>query len=453
MPDCYLLIHFGRADRTYKLGEKITGRIEIRADEDGTRRKLVLTPVWRTRGRGMEDSAQAEGQVLPAVTYRGRQSTWYPFEIPAPPGPLSYRGELLSVEWYLRAHADLRLAIDAESEEGFILTAPAAETAASSFERPDYEPFYPGTSTGDKAAHPALFFAIGLGLLLVAFPILLPLISRQIVGDQSWKRVEWGEVVFPGLLLMGALSLIVRGVGHLIRRLRLGAARPRKPSGFEPRRKSPRPSGKYWEDALGWGPSPGWAKGFLSIFLTLTGLFLLTTSIPALRGRDAAQPQGPVTYILVMAALLTGVGLYGTIRWLRPALAQWKLGAVDVQLSSATVHCGEEISCTVQFRPRASVHLAQATAKLEAMEVVDYVSGKKKRTDTHPLHGEEITLAEGRDLMVEESTLLQASLRLPPEAPPTLVASSNKLLWFVTVTMKLTGWPDWTRSIPVVVRP
>ena len=87
------------------------------------------------------------------------------------------------------------------------------------------------------------------------------------------------------------------------------------------------------------------------------------------------------------------------------------------------------------------------------MEVVDYHSGKKKQTDTYLLQAKEITLAAGRDLMVEESMLLEGSLRVPADAPPTLVAFSNKLLWFVTVKLKLTGWPDWTRSIPIVVRP
>jgi hypothetical protein len=453
VPRCYPHIVFARADRTYRLGEKITGHVELRADEDGACRKLVLTPVWRTHGWGVEDSAEAEGQVLQAVTYRRRQSTSYPFEIPTPAGPLSYAGRMFSIKWYLRAHADLRLALDAESEQEFTLFAPAAEATAPSFERPDYEPFYPGPSVHDKDGHPALFFAISFGFLLAAFPLLWPVISRHIIGGQSWRRVDLVEVVFPALLLAGALSFILRGVRHVIWRILRATARPRKPSGYEPGKNSPRPPGKYWEKTTQPGSLTAWLTGLLSILLALAGLFLLTTSDPAFRGEGVVRPQLPATYILIVAALLIGVGLYGTVRWLRPVLAKWKFGAVDVQVGSDSLHCGEEFSCTVQFRPPAAVHLAQASAKLEAIEVVHYRSGKKKQTETHLLHTTEITLAETRDLMVEESTLLGGSLQVPPEAPPTLVASSHKVLWFVTIKLMLRGWPDWTRSIPVVVRP
>jgi len=452
MPDCYLLVHFDRTDCTYRLGEKITGQIEIRADEDGACRKLVLTPVWRTRGRGDEDSAQAEGAVIPAPTYRGRQSTWYPFEIPPPPGPLSCRGELISVEWFLRAHADLRLALDAESEEGFILSAPAADIASSSFERPDYKPFYSDTLPEDKLGNPTWSVLSGFGCLPVGlsafFPRLTPILGKHHLPDWSAKSTA-ALGVFCVLVGLAAVAIGTRAM----LRERRGAARPRQPSGFEPGRKSPCPPGKYWENTAERSSLTAWATGLLSVFLTLAGLFLLAMRIPALRGQGAAQPQGLVTYLLIMAVLLTGVGLYGTVRWLRPALVRWRFGAVDVQLGSDAVNCGQEFSCTVQFRPRASVRLAQASAKLEAIEVVHYRSGKKKQTETHPLQAEEIILAEGRDLMVEESTLLAGSLRVPADAPPTFVACSNRLLWFVTVTMKSAGWPDWTRSIPVVVRP
>ncbi|MBZ5514748.1 MAG: hypothetical protein LAN62_07870, partial [Acidobacteriia bacterium] len=198
-----------RPDRTYKPGEKITGSVVVSVGPDCQCRKITLTPTWTTRGGGIEDSASAEGQVLPGAVWHDVEEVSYPFEFRAPSGPLSHRGgDLFEIAWSLQAVADMPLGFDATAEEWFNL---------------EHLP--------RLLALPILFL---LGWYVYAR-------REQIFrGD----LIGWVILALITLSILSAISKIFRRA--MLRRRRVAqnqlSTRP-----LEPGEKPPQPPGKYWE--------------------------------------------------------------------------------------------------------------------------------------------------------------------------------------------------------------
>ncbi|MCI0692889.1 hypothetical protein L0337_12905 [candidate division KSB1 bacterium] len=122
MSKCDLHIVFDHDDRTYKLGEAIAGKIQVLAREAFHCRKITLICAWRTQGRGNKASGGEEGMAFAEdVKFQSGELKEYPFQFSARRGPVSYHGQCLNVEWYLRAQVDIPVAIDVIREEKFML--------------------------------------------------------------------------------------------------------------------------------------------------------------------------------------------------------------------------------------------------------------------------------------------------------------------------------------------
>ncbi len=122
MSKCDLHIVFDHDDRTYKLGEAITGKIQVLAREAFHCRKITLLCAWRTQGRGNKASGGEEGMVFAEdAKFQSGELKEYPFKFSAQRGPVSYQGQYLNVEWYLRAQVDIPVAVDVIKEETFML--------------------------------------------------------------------------------------------------------------------------------------------------------------------------------------------------------------------------------------------------------------------------------------------------------------------------------------------
>lgn len=124
MSSCELKIVLERSDRTCAVGEKVSGTIQVRAESDCECRKLTLTRQWRIDGKGHKDAGKKEEQVIfQGGSWRGGESASYPFAFDAPPGPLTYAGEIVKIRWHLRASADIPGALDPHDEEELVLVA------------------------------------------------------------------------------------------------------------------------------------------------------------------------------------------------------------------------------------------------------------------------------------------------------------------------------------------
>jgi hypothetical protein len=122
MAKCDLHIVFDDEDRTYKIGETVSGKIQILAHDELQCRKITLIRAWKTRGRGNQASGGEEEMVFAeGEKFFAGEVKEFPFLFSSLHGPVSYQGDLLNVEWHLRGQVDISRAADVVAEEKFLL--------------------------------------------------------------------------------------------------------------------------------------------------------------------------------------------------------------------------------------------------------------------------------------------------------------------------------------------
>jgi hypothetical protein len=367
MAKCELQIVFDRADRTYKIGERITGSVRVTVKEDCECRKLTIARQWCASGQGESDqTTPEEEQVIFSGAWRAGQTAAYPFEIETPPGPLTYRGQLFNVGWQLRASADFP-GIDATASESFVLVSSLFSENVQMGTRDEPPPQVRGLS--DKPS-----------------------------GAYSGGCSQVFAAVFAIVALFVGLPCLAVGVLNLI-----------------------------------------------TIFIPVS----LPIAIPAGLMQSI--------FLIVVGGLFTLLGSRAFITLLRGTLARSRLGPVQVEMSPTTPRRGEAVTCTVRLQPRGPIKLTEATVKVAATE---HTSPRSADGDDAPTHACQETvfqarevLATGRTFSAGEEVLLRIAFSIPADAPCTFWGGHNNLIWTVAVELKLKGWPDWTRIVPITIRP
>ncbi|MDI1452189.1 hypothetical protein [Polyangium sp. 6x1] len=124
-----LSLHLDRRDAVHRPGELITGRVEIVCPDSRRGGELVASLDWDVESRGEPYAVRGAPIVLAAgLALTAGEPTFVPFEIPAPSGPLTYHGHILTVSWTLRVEAKLGWA-SRERAEARILLLPWTEEA------------------------------------------------------------------------------------------------------------------------------------------------------------------------------------------------------------------------------------------------------------------------------------------------------------------------------------
>ncbi|AKJ03720.1 hypothetical protein ATI61_11931 [Archangium gephyra] len=107
MAKCELQLTLDKSDRTYAPGELITGSVVVKVLERCRCRQLTLS--WRWQARGWGDSDKSPDECLLTLNegeeWIAGQELHYTFRLEAPSEPLTYHGQLVSVDWRLRAEA------------------------------------------------------------------------------------------------------------------------------------------------------------------------------------------------------------------------------------------------------------------------------------------------------------------------------------------------------------
>jgi len=191
MAKCDLEILLDRADGPYyRLGEKVTGRVCVRAHKNCHCRKLVLTHSWYTQGSGNADRGWAERQVLFEGAWQAGEIRTYPFTFDVPPGPLSYWGRYLSVAWKVEARAYLPWSRDPKAAAGFAV-----------LPGPTDQPFRSGREPRKKRSHRLLTYA---GLVLAG------LLASCLLSLDDEFLLRLGIAVGSLVGMIAALVLLVR---------------------------------------------------------------------------------------------------------------------------------------------------------------------------------------------------------------------------------------------------
>lgn len=132
-----LAIHLDRRDGVHRPGETISGRVEIVFPENRVCEELVASLDWDVESRGMPYQQRGAPVVLSSKrSLRADEPLELPFTIPAPAGPLTYHGHILTVSWTLRVVAKFGWT-SREQAEARILLLPWTEEARA-LEMKDY---------------------------------------------------------------------------------------------------------------------------------------------------------------------------------------------------------------------------------------------------------------------------------------------------------------------------
>lgn len=194
MPKCDLQIQFERPDRTYKLGEPISGVVKVAAHEDFQCRKVMVIREWKTQGRGNPTTGGEEGIIFAEeASFQSGELKEYPFRFFGLAGPVSYQGHYLSVEWKLRAQVDLPMAVDAKCEEKFLLVpGETSEKIVLGSDEQTEEAVDTATALDERRSMAKVlaipFFVLGLIMIAVSgwYPLAL-LLGLAAAGFGGWQ--------------------------------------------------------------------------------------------------------------------------------------------------------------------------------------------------------------------------------------------------------------------------
>ncbi len=107
---------------SYVGGEVVQGAVVLSVPEESSCQSLTVAIGWQTRGKGIAESWYSEPLKLSCAESSGARGR-YAFSLPVPNGPLSYDGTILSVDWFVKADADLKLHRDLSAKVPIILSA------------------------------------------------------------------------------------------------------------------------------------------------------------------------------------------------------------------------------------------------------------------------------------------------------------------------------------------
>lgn len=108
-------------DPTYEAGETVCGTVHVEVTEDCTCEGLTLELEWFTHGRGDTATERVHHEPLYEGSWTAGEHYTYPFKLTLPPGPYTYHGKYLNVDWRLRATADSSWSLDSEGKRELVL--------------------------------------------------------------------------------------------------------------------------------------------------------------------------------------------------------------------------------------------------------------------------------------------------------------------------------------------
>ncbi len=209
-----LSIQLDRQDGIHRTGEVISGNVELVCPDSRRCDEIVLTLGWDVESPGEPHSVRGQPVVIAKqAQLTGGKPEVFRFELPAPPGPLTYHGHILSVHWMLRAEAKFGWALRERAETPISLVPWTEEDRALSVRsyrlgpvRPSLA-YYPGPlpeAPIEKRDDPR-----GIEQPIVGVALAATTVALVVLRAGAFARV------LALLLLVGGLSALF---GHLRRR-------------------------------------------------------------------------------------------------------------------------------------------------------------------------------------------------------------------------------------------
>jgi hypothetical protein len=390
-----------------------------------------------------------------------------------PDGPRTYHGELLNVDWYVKARADVPWTLKdgipwRPRGQGQLLKVgpvPLGASGTVTFERvrggAEVEEEILLARSTEPVARPGARLRVGgslhwpedreasghLGL------------ERKAAEQPTAKTRPGTHTLVIGLacLVLGLLGLVAFGVEAL----------PSSPSvSFDSMLTSVLLFGFLFAFFVPWPLHTLWKLATASS-LDAAGMSLTVF------GRDLKPGRGRFAGIVVFATfwLLSGFGLlaflYGRLALLAiggalllfglilsdRGLRHRRIGRLTVEIEPESAQPGETIRCVVRMEAAKAGDLVEAAVDLSAVEGV--VSGWGTQVSRHRsiVFEERFPLSRVATAEDLDTATLEASIAVPPTAPASFDGNSNTLAWHLIVRLKAHGAPAWSKSCPIAVYP
>jgi len=195
MNDCDIRIEVDQEKEVYHPGDTGTGTVHVEVNDDCQCDSLLIILEWYTHGRGNPTSQSVARRVLFEGEWTAGEHHTYDFELTFPPGPYTYHGNYLNVDWRVKAHANIPWATDPTWTYKLRLEPNGTE-----------ERFRPGDV---DRAEPALaprdddqtisWGQVGCGGALVGFGLLIGIIFIPVVPGP--------DKIWPGFLALTILAV------------------------------------------------------------------------------------------------------------------------------------------------------------------------------------------------------------------------------------------------------
>ena len=138
------------------------------------------------------------------------------------------------------------------------------------------------------------------------------------------------------------------------------------------------------------------------------------------------------------------------VRFVLPKIA---LGNVHFALNDDQVIPGQQVDGELVVEPKKNVAISGVTLQLAAKERCVSGSGSNRKTHTHDIFDQTYTIADTTTLKANIQNRFPLSIQLPDDAPYSIDLDDNDLIWTATLRIDIPRWPDWRRTIPLLVVP
>ncbi|MDG1482194.1 MAG: hypothetical protein P8R54_21560 [Myxococcota bacterium] len=185
---------------------------------------------------------------------------------------------------------------------------------------------------------------------------------------------------------------------------------------------------------------------FLGVGLALLGVIVVLAGIAVI---VAAGPAGLAVGVLGLGMIVGGSRM--ALRASGNAVARRKIKDIQLQIVPRSLRPGQEFRVAVDFRPAQDTSVREVRLRLILRELATAGVGAHRTTQTIEKVYASAQICGARDFAAEERFSAVHMLALPPDAPHSFSARSNRLLWLVQLDIDIDDWPDLTEPHPILV--
>ncbi|MFT5680836.1 MAG: hypothetical protein ACI8RZ_001742 [Myxococcota bacterium] len=184
----------------------------------------------------------------------------------------------------------------------------------------------------------------------------------------------------------------------------------------------------------------------LSVSLALVG------GVVVLGGAAALVAVGPIGLgVAVVGMVMIVLGSRGALKASGNAAARRKIKDITIAIHPRSLRPGQAFDVSVGFRPAQDTAVEQVRLRLILRELASTGTGTDRTTHAVDRVFTSAQISGAQDFASDEKFSAEHTLALPPDAPHSFSARSNRLLWLVQLDIDIDDWPDLTEPHPILV--